>query len=56
MCYPKACRKCGKTTWGGCGQHIDAVRRQVTPARWCDGHSADPMDPNGTWLSRLLGR
>lgn len=56
MCFPKTCKKCGKTTWGGCGQHVDSVRRQVPADRWCGGHTADPADPNGGWLSRILGR
>ena len=23
MCRAVACKKCGKTTWAGCGQHAD---------------------------------
>lgn len=41
MCSPVKCRVCGKTTWAGCGQHIDQVRRSVPPSQWCDGkHTA----------------
>ncbi|KAJ7683651.1 hypothetical protein B0H17DRAFT_1073694 [Mycena rosella] len=28
-CYAVKCDKCSKTTWKGCGQHVDAV---YTPA------------------------
>ncbi len=39
MCRPVTCKVCGKTTWAGCGQHIDAVKAQVPPAQWCPGHT-----------------
>ena len=29
MCYAVTCKKCGKTTWSGCGQHVDQVMRGV---------------------------
>ncbi len=32
MCRPATCRTCGKTTWAGCGQHVDQVMCGV-PAR-----------------------
>ncbi|MCE5291183.1 MAG: hypothetical protein LLG14_18375 [Nocardiaceae bacterium] len=35
MCYAKTCRKCGKTTWGGCGQHKDSVMRSVPRSERC---------------------
>ena len=35
MCYPVACPNCGKTGWGGCGQHVDAVMRSVPAADRC---------------------
>lgn len=38
MCSPVPCRKCGKTTWSGCGQHIDQVKRSVPKDQWCDGN------------------
>ncbi|ORY44828.1 hypothetical protein BCR33DRAFT_716779 [Rhizoclosmatium globosum] len=25
MCSPVPCRQCGKTTWAGCGLHIEAA-------------------------------
>lgn len=41
MCSPVRCRTCGRTTWAGCGEHIDAVRAMVPPDQWCDGHHTD---------------
>ncbi|TLF54242.1 hypothetical protein FEK31_24840 [Nocardia cyriacigeorgica] len=38
MCSPVRCRTCGKTTWSGCGAHIEAVRARVGPDNWCPGH------------------
>ena len=29
MCYPVKCKKCGKTTWEGCGKHKDMVMAKV---------------------------
>ncbi|WP_281221092.1 hypothetical protein [Nocardia uniformis] len=40
MCYPVNCPSCGKTTWDGCGEHVDDVRAQIPAAQWCDGHAA----------------
>ena len=36
MCRPTTCEVCGKTTWKGCGKHIDSVREQVPPDQWFD--------------------
>lgn len=38
MCSPTRCRTCGKTTWSGCGAHVDSVRAGVAPEQWCPGH------------------
>ena len=35
MCYPVACRRCGKTTWGGCGRHVDDVMKSVPASESC---------------------
>ena len=37
MCHPIECPVCHKTTWEGCGLHIEQVREQVPPEQWCDG-------------------
>jgi hypothetical protein len=35
MCYPVECPRCHKTTWAGCGEHVDQVMRDVPPAQQC---------------------
>lgn len=35
MCSPAPCQTCGKTTWAGCGDHVDQVKRMVPPDQWC---------------------
>ena len=42
MCRAVTCRKCGKTTWAGCGQHVDSVMRAVPAADRCQGHEGEP--------------
>ena len=57
MCRPVTCKKCGKTTWAGCGQHIDSVKAQVPAGQWCTCSKDDASDSNsGGFLSRLMGR
>lgn len=54
MCRPVRCGTCGKTTWAGCGQHIDSVKAGVPADRWCPGHEKPAR--TGGLLSRLRGR
>ncbi|MDN5755901.1 MAG: hypothetical protein L0J68_04035 [Micrococcaceae bacterium] len=58
MCRAVKCRKCQKTTWAGCGQHVQQVMANVPRADRC---SCDPNAPkdssaSGGWLSRLFKR
>lgn len=53
MCSPATCRTCGKTTWTGCGQHVDQVMRNVPPAHRCPGH--ETARATG-FFSSLFGR
>lgn len=53
MCQAITCRKCGKVTWAGCGQHVDQVMRGVPMADRCAGHEAEPATG---FLARLFGR
>jgi len=42
MCSPAHCETCGKTTWTGCGMHVDEVMAGVPSAQQCtceDGRS-----------------
>ncbi|WP_371415365.1 hypothetical protein [Citricoccus sp. SGAir0253] len=65
------CRKCGRTTWAGCGNHVDQVMRRVPAAERCTcgqqgaaraadapsaGVSGGAGASGGGWLGRLFGR
>jgi len=60
VCRSVRCRTCGKTTWAGCGLHIDQVRAGVPAENWCRGHDkeqpATRSDRPGGWLARLRSR
>ncbi|OBZ66314.1 hypothetical protein A0H81_13778 [Grifola frondosa] len=34
-CYLVKCDKCGKTTWKGCGQHVESVMKDVKEEEKC---------------------
>lgn len=53
MCRATTCRKCGKTTWAGCGQHVDQVMRNVPKAQRCGGHA---KEPSVGFFARLFAR
>lgn len=53
MCRSVTCRTCGKTTWAGCGQHVDQVMAGVPAAQRCPGHEAG-AERTGL-LARLFG-
>ncbi|WP_199286669.1 hypothetical protein [Nocardioides houyundeii] len=53
MCRAVKCKTCGKTTWTGCGQHIDQVKRSVPAGQWCKGHPKAERTEGG-FLSRLF--
>lgn len=53
MCRPTGCKSCGKTTWAGCGRHIDEVKAAVPADEWCPGHEKAPG--RGGWLRRIFG-
>lgn len=42
MCQPVDCTTCGKTTWAGCGEHVDDVMRGIPATERCSGHQEDP--------------
>lgn len=41
MCSPITCPTCGKTTWTGCGQHIEQALAGIPDEQRCAGHD-DP--------------
>ncbi len=36
MCSRVRCNRCGKTTWSGCGSHVEQVMAGVPADRRCD--------------------
>lgn len=54
MCHPVTCSVCGKTTWAGCGSHIESVRRSVPASQWCPGHEDEKG--RGGFFSTLFSR
>lgn len=60
MCRAVSCSVCGKTTWAGCGAHVDQVMASVPMSERCKGHQRqapvpkEPSETNG--LGRLLGK
>ena len=53
MCRAATCRTCGKTTWAGCGQHVDQVMRNVPSGQRCPGHApAEKAQGGGGFLGR----
>ncbi len=35
MCSPTSCHACSKTTWAGCGSHVEQVMARVPKAQQC---------------------
>lgn len=35
MCYPVRCATCVKTTWDGCGMHVESVMADVPTDQQC---------------------
>jgi hypothetical protein len=55
MCRAVRCKTCGKTTWAGCGQHVDQVMAGVARDARCPGHPTAEREPGG-FLSKIFGR
>lgn len=53
MCRAVTCRTCGKTTWAGCGQHVDMVMAGVPSSDRCRGHENEPRTG---FFAKLFGR
>jgi len=53
MCHRTTCRRCGKATWAGCGNHVEQALKGVAKADRC---SCANEPASGGLLSRLLGR
>lgn len=51
MCRAATCKECGKTTWAGCGQHVEQVMRAVPVADRCRGHEGEKSKRKGFFAS-----
>ena len=58
MCRPATCKICTKTTWAGCGQHVDQVMAGVPRGERCPGHSDSEKAAaaSGSVFGRFFGR
>ncbi|UFU06213.1 hypothetical protein LQF10_17585 [Ruania halotolerans] len=59
MCRAVTCTSCGKTTWAGCGDHVEEVMRTVPRSQQCPGHAEDSGaegQRGGGTFSRIVGR
>jgi len=55
MCYPVQCPKCGKTSWGGCGQHVDSVMRSVPTSQRCTCTKGSVVMPKAGFIRPWWG-
>ena len=56
MCYPVNCPTCGKTTWAGCGQHVDQVKASVPANQWCTCDKSAGTESKPGLFSGLFNR
>lgn len=56
MCYPVTCSTCKKTTWGGCGAHVDSVMKSVPASRRCECMKDAGADSAPGFFGRFFGR
>jgi len=54
VCSRVTCRKCGKATWSGCGQHIDQALAGVPKSERCQGHENEVKE--GGFFSKLFNK
>lgn len=55
MCRQVTCRTCGKTTWAGCGQHVEQTLAGVPRSQRCPGHDARDVQSKKGFLASLFG-
>lgn len=58
MCRAVKCRSCGKSTWAGCGNHVQDVMRNIPKSDrcTCDRKAPAPKAQSAGWLAKLFGR
>lgn len=54
MCRQVECRTCGKTTWAGCGQHVEQTLAGVPRSQRCAGHDVAEAPPRRKGLFASL--
>ncbi len=55
MCRAVQCKTCGKTTWAGCGQHVDQVMAGVPKNQRCTCDRAAASKPSSNPLAAMFG-
>ena len=50
MCQRATCKTCGKLTYTGCGNHVDAVLAGVPASRRCDCETSPPATRRRSWF------
>jgi hypothetical protein len=53
MCSRVTCRKCGKPTWSGCGEHVEEALYGVPKNQRCQGHENEPVQPG--FFGKMFG-
>jgi len=48
MCFAVTCDKCGKTTWKGCGRHVESVMNKVPKDAQCVCARGDNATPKAS--------
>ena len=63
MCTRVTCRKCGKPTYSGCGQHVEQVLGDVPRAKRCQcreqeeaARRAAKAAAGPSWWEKLLAK
>ncbi|WP_460863111.1 hypothetical protein [Rhodococcus aerolatus] len=51
MCRAATCSTCSKTTWAGCGQHVDTVMAGVPTSQRCTCDRT-PAPARRRWFGR----
>lgn len=54
MCRPVTCKSCGKTTWAGCGQHIEEALSGVPQSQRCVCERGS--NPSGASVKGVIGK
>jgi hypothetical protein len=54
MCSKVQCRKCGKATWSGCGEHIEYALQGVAQKDRCTCQVSEST--NSGFFSKMFGK